>query len=302
MILVNVPDTRNPYLNLAMEEYLLRNADCSKGGLIFFYINQPCVVVGKNQSIYKEVNFEALRSSEVLMARRISGGGTVYHDEGNLSFGFIDAFDESKVNNYKFFNQYIVEALNKMKVPAEFDTRNNIVCNGKKISGNAQFTNRKNILSHGTLLFNADLNLLRASLTTNPFEVESKSVASVKSSVANLSDITSHFSSIESLKEYLINAHSVSGTQELSSSEWNEIELIAKTQMSTSEWIYGRSPATTVRKNALIINVENGRIVKIEGLTDVLSRKLIGASYSYSGIKKALEDCPNASEILELVF
>ncbi|HRG90650.1 MAG TPA: hypothetical protein PLW44_16620, partial [Chitinophagales bacterium] len=116
MTLVDNRHTTNPYINLAIEEYLVRHADCSNRNLLLLYINQPSVVLGKNQCIYKEVNMEYLRTNELLLCRRISGGGTVYQDEGNLCFGFIQQFTEQKVNNYRLFNQPVVEALHRIGV------------------------------------------------------------------------------------------------------------------------------------------------------------------------------------------
>ena len=144
----------------------MRHADCDGKEYLLLYVNRtvPISDVGKNQSIYNEVNFEYLRNGQLKLARRITGGGTVYHDAGNLSFSFISKFAEEKVNNYRHFNQPVVKCFLKAKagVDAEMDARNNILCKGKKISGNAQFTDRKNIISHGTLLWNADLPTLRA--------------------------------------------------------------------------------------------------------------------------------------------
>ncbi|MBL0308364.1 MAG: hypothetical protein IPP77_01275 [Bacteroidetes bacterium] len=149
MILVDNRNNTDPYLNLALEEYLIRHIDCQQDDYVLFYINEPCIVLGKNQSIYKEVNFEYLRNGRLKLARRITGGGTVYHDAGNLSFSFISKFADDKVNNYRYFNRPIVEGLRKVGLKAEMDARNNILLNVKKISGSAQFTDRKNIISHG---------------------------------------------------------------------------------------------------------------------------------------------------------
>lgn len=135
MILVDNRNVTDPYINLATEEYLVRHADCSTNDYLFLYINDPCIVLGKNQSIYHEVNFHFLRNNQLKLCRRISGGGTVYQDKGNLNFAFITSFANEKVNNYKIFNQLIVDALLQAGVETTMDARNNILCNGKKFQG-----------------------------------------------------------------------------------------------------------------------------------------------------------------------
>lgn len=298
--LVDNRNTSDPYLNLAIEEFLVRHADCTEEDFLLLYMNKPCIVTGKNQSIYKEVNFEFLRNNQLKLCRRISGGGTVYQDKGNLSFAFISQFSEAKVNNYKLFNQPVVDALNKIGVAAEMDARNNILCNGKKISGNAQFTNRKNIISHGTLLFNADLNVLRSCLKENNFKVESKAVGSVKSSVMNIADATDKLLSVIELKQYLTKELKAENIHRFTDEEWHSIETSAREKFNSFEWVYGRSPLTTITKDDMEINVEEGIIKDIRSQKSEI-RNLIGLKYEFNEIKKALDDS-NALHLLSLVF
>ena len=232
MILVDNRNSSNPYINLAIEEYLIRNVDCNNNDYLFLYINEPCIVIGKNQSIWKEINFEYLRNQKLKLCRRISGGGTVYQDKGNLCFAFVSEFSEDKINNYKFFNQPIISALHNAGINALMDSRNNILLNGKKISGNAQFTNRKNIISHGTILLDADLNTLRASLKENDFKIESRAVGSVRNSVMNIAEVTDKFSSTEVLKSYLSTAINVNTAYTFNETEWNIIQQLAKEKFS----------------------------------------------------------------------
>lgn len=300
MTLVDNHNTDNPYVNLAIEEHLVRHADCSKGDLLLLYINKPSIVLGKNQSIYKEINFEYLRNGTLQLCRRISGGGTVYQDEGNLCFSFISQFSEQKINNYRLFNQPVVDALRKIGVDAEMDERNNILCNGKKISGNAQFTNRKNIISHGTILVDANLDVLRACLRQNDFKVESKAVSSVRSSVTNIKGIAVGVSSAVELQEHLQKELQAVDVLRFSDEEWIAINLSAEEKFKSFTWIYGRSPLTTITKSDLQIAVEDGLIKEV---TTVLNLPpLTGIKYEYNSIKKALENYPNASDILKLLF
>ena len=262
MILVDNRNSNDPYLNLALEEFLIRNLECKGEDYLLLYINEPSIVLGKNQSIYKEINFEYLRNGQLQLARRITGGGTVYHDAGNLNFSIISKFADSKVNNYRYFNQPVIDVLGRAGVRAELDTRNNIICRGKKISGSAQFTNRKNIISHGTLLLKADLTVLRTCLKDNDFMVESKAVSSVKSSVMNLNEVTDKFSTTEDLRQFLIHELSATECYSLSNDDWKEIEKLSNEKFKTFEWIYGRSPVTTIKKQDLVITIEDGLINK----------------------------------------
>jgi lipoate-protein ligase A len=290
----------NPHLNLAIEEYLVRHADCSNTDYLLLYINEPCFVLGKNQSIYKEVNFEFLRNGKLLAARRISGGGTVYHDAGNLNFAIITKFADSKVNNYRWFNEPLIKALQKAGIAAEMDERNNIICLGKKISGNAQFTNRKNIISHGTLLFNADLTMLRACLAPNDFEVETKAVQSIRSSVANISEISDRFKTIAEFKDYLAAGLAVEGNKNFTPLEWHEIEKLAEEKFSSYKWVYGRSPHSLIKKNGAEIEVEEGRIKGLKSASPLPDLK--GIRYNYESIIGALSHLENANEMVSCIF
>lgn len=273
----------DPFFNVALEDYLVRNFDKGDEILLLLYENSDCVMLGKNQSIYKEVNFDFLRKENFTVARRISGGGTVYHGSGNLCFAFITKFSEKKINNYQFFNLPILKALNDANIPAHFNQRNDIVCNGYKISGNAQFTNRKNIISHGTLLFNADLQLLNGALKKNIFSVEAKSVDSVRSKVGNIFSFTDRFDTFNSFVEYLINSLPINEHLFLSENEVNNIEENAKAFFS-DDWIYGRSPNTKITKNDLQIFVEKGKVVKVLQQGNEVFTKLYGAYYKYSNL------------------
>ena len=300
MILVENKNTTDPYFNLALEEFLVRSLKCEAEDYLLLYVNAPSIVLGKNQSIYKEVNFDYLRNDQLKLARRITGGGTVYHDSGNLNFSIISKFAESKVNNYRYFNQPIVDALERAGVETGMDTRNNIICQGKKISGSAQFTNRKNIISHGTLLLNADLQVLRACLKANPFDVESKAVSSVNSSVMNLQEVTNKFATVQELSKYMTATLGAEKRYELTRAEWTEIENMRDEKFKTFEWIYGRSPTTIINKPGIRIEVVDGFVASIK--SDLMTPDLIGVKYAHDEIKKALEKFPNASLLLQHIF
>lgn len=261
MILVDHRNNSDPYINAAIEEHLVRHGDTTDQDIAFLYINTPCVVVGKNQCIYREVSIEYLKQNGPVI-RRISGGGTVYHDGGNLCFSFLSRFDDSKVNNYPYFNQPIVDILQRAGIDAAFNSRNDIIWKEKKISGNAQFTDRKNILSHGTILVNADLAKLRLALKENPFTVETKAVSSVRSSVMNIAEQSPAFKTAEELRQHFIKELPITKTLSFTDSEWQEIKEASQSKFRSDEWIWGRNPYTKITKDRLTIEIENGIIVK----------------------------------------
>jgi lipoate-protein ligase A len=289
VILIDNKNNSNPYINAAIEEYLVRRGDASSEDQVMLYINSPCVVVGKNQCIYREVNYQYLRN-EGMVIRRLSGGGTVYHDDGNLCFAFFSRFHDRKVNNYRHFNQPIVDALQMAGIDAQFNDRNDITWNGKKISGNAQFTDRKNILSHGTLLVHSDLTKLRVALKENEFTVESKAVASVRSEVMNISDGSDKFMRASDMLAFLCQEMPISGTRFFTDEEWQKINEIARDKFMSHAWIWGRNPATKIIKGKLTIEIDNGLITSITENGIPILTELRGCYYTYPNLGKAIAD------------
>ena len=283
---------------------MVRHMQPGAEDFVLLYINNPCVVVGKNQCIYREVSFDYLREEKPII-RRISGGGTVYHDEGNLCFAFITKHSDHHVNNYKYFNRPIIDILQRAGIDAQFNSRNDIIWNDKKISGNAQFTDRKNIISHGTLLVNSDLAKLRLALKENPFTIETKAVSSVRSSVMNLTEQSDAFKTAVDLKEHFMMHLPISKSISLADEDWRQIHESADSKFRSFEWIWGRNPDTTITKGDLIIQIENGKIASIKQKGYNAFEKLIGFGYAYADLKKATQQLYTGDErerILSLLF
>ena len=178
--------TTDPHLNLAVEEYLFRH---SGDDIFMLWQNEPTVVVGKNQNVYAEVNTEYAKERGINIVRRITGGGAVYHDLGNLNYTFITSETKAKALDYEYFTRPIIDALATLGVVATLSGRNDLEVDGKKFSGNAQFCADGRILHHGTLLFDTDVNELSAVLRVDKEKLEYKAVKSHKSRVTNLCDI-----------------------------------------------------------------------------------------------------------------
>ena len=175
-------DSHDAYLNLAIEEYLFRY---SKEDVFMLWQNEPCVVIGKNQNAYAEINLDMLYKNGVKPVRRITGGGAVYHDLGNVNYTFISA-KQSEGIDFAYFTAPIIEALASLGVDAVLSGRNDILVGEKKISGNAQHTSEGRVLHHGTLLFDASLDFLSGVLNVDEEKIKSKAIKSTRSRVTNI--------------------------------------------------------------------------------------------------------------------
>src|SRR5690625_2133753 len=146
----------DPRINLAIEEYVL-NEFGENDTYLLFYINEPSIIIGRNQNTVEEINTDYVEEKGIHVVRRLSGGGAVYHDLGNLNFSFITKDDGESFHNFAKFTEPVVSALQKLGVPAELQGRNDLVANGRKISGNAQFSTKGRMFSHGTLMYDSEI-------------------------------------------------------------------------------------------------------------------------------------------------
>ncbi len=238
-----------PYYNFALESYLLSKAPLDE--YVFFYIHAPSIIIGKHQNALEEINQDYVSAHDILVARRLSGGGAVYHDEGNLNFSFVKPTEASEITNFEKFTRPVIETLVKLGVEAELSGRNDILVEGKKISGNAQFYTNGRLLSHGTLLFNANLAVLSQALNVKPLKIQSKGIRSVVSRVANLVEYLPQSMSIYELKEAIITHLAQSLDIEeyvLSEQELSLIEADAKERFAAWSWNYGKTPRFELQK------------------------------------------------------
>ena len=242
---------RDPYFNLATEEYLLKNL---QKDVFMLWQNDPCVVVGKHQNTLAEINVKYVRINKLPVVRRISGGGTVYHDQGNLNFSFIKSGDKDKLVDFKGFTQPIIDALASFGVEANFGGRNNLTIEGRKFSGNAEHVWKNRILHHGTILFNSDLDRLENAITAGPAEICDKAVKSVRSTVTNIQDYLDHAVDMATFKEMIENQllARYPGTKiyRLTEDDVNEINELVRLKYKTWKWNFGYSPKFTLNRQA----------------------------------------------------
>jgi len=268
----------NPHYNLATEEYLLKS---NNEEIFLLYINEPCIVVGKHQNLLSEINLPYVLENSIQLARRISGGGTVYQDLNNLNFSFIHNCSNLEQINFTKFTYPILEALREMGLDVVFSGRNDLLIDSKKISGNAMHIFKTRVLSHGTLLFGADLNNLSNALKNSPEKYIDKSIKSVRSKVDNIFNHLEYPKTIEEFKQTLfeiITAKSDSSyIESITEHEEELINQISNSKFETWEWVYGYSPKYLFQNNVRISNlsvkldlhVEKGLIKRI--LTNISS-------------------------------
>ena len=174
----------DPHINLAIEEYVLKNMDIDKDSFLLFYINEPSIIVGKNQNTIEEIDTEYVEANGIHVVRRLSGGGAVYHDLGNLNYSFLTKDDGESFRNFKKVTEPVVQALAEMGVEAELLGRNDILVEGRKVSGNAQFSTNGRMFSHGTLMFDTEIERVVSALKVRKDKIESKGIKSIRSRVA----------------------------------------------------------------------------------------------------------------------
>lgn len=242
MIYIRHKMSRDPALNLAMEEYCFRHFGPGEDYALF-YVNSPSVIVGRHQDAVAEVDQTFARKHDISVLRRLSGGGAVFHDTGNLNYSFITDFDEDKLAKMKVVVRPILDTLHHLGIPVKPTPKNDLFVGGKKISGAAQFTNTRRLLSHGTLLVEANLDLLRRALSPDHASVFPRAVRSIASPVANLSDFINPPLDVWKLEEALLQRYRSSvddwGEVSLSPQDWLEIDALAEKKYRSDSWIFG---------------------------------------------------------------
>ena len=233
----------NPYFNLAAEEYLLKSF---QEDMFLLYRNRPSIVVGKHQNTLAEINLPFVQENEILVARRITGGGTVFHDLGNLNFAFFTSGKEGELVDYKRATTPIVEALKKMGLEVRLGKRNELLLKGLKISGTASHVFKQRVLHHGTLLFSSEMGKLSAALKSDKERFTDRAVKSVRSRVTNISDHLKESVDVEIFQERIL-AHMLQNFKDarpyqLGRTDIVEIKALRDSKYSTWEWNFGYSP------------------------------------------------------------
>ncbi|MCQ6267004.1 lipoate--protein ligase [Fictibacillus sp. WQ 8-8] len=309
MLFIDNRNITDPRVNLAIEEYALKNLDINETYLLF-YINEPSIIIGKNQNTVEEINADYVREHGIHVVRRLSGGGAVYHDTGNLNFSFITKDDGNSFHDFKKFTDPVVKALNKLGLNAELSGRNDILVDGKKISGNAMFTTRGRMFSHGTLMFDSEIENVVSALNVKLDKIQSKGIKSIRSRVTNIKEHMNEEMTMEEFKQillsYLFEEFEEIPRYELTVKDWEQINKLSEERYRNWDWNYGKSPKSNVELSNRFaggsvdvkLQIEKGimRECKIYGdffgVGDVrdIEERLIGTRYDRRDIEKALED------------
>ena len=327
MLFVDNQNITDPRLNLALEEYLLRHVDLAVP-LLLLYVNEPAVIIGRNQNTAEEIDPDYVREQDIHVLRRLSGGGAVYHDHGNLNFSFITP-GKKHLRDFKRFAGPIIRVLGELGVQAELRGKSDIFAAGKKISGNAQYSTAGRMFNHGTLLFDSDLEALLKALNPRQVQIESKAVQSMRSQVVNIRELLPEPMTIVEFKQALLRGLFGGGAApayDLSPDDWQKIEQISADRYQQWDWNFGRSPKFSVRKSSRCaagnleshIEVRHGRIETIEisggfvGQQEVveLAGQLAGIAYNRPSLAAALDKIDlapyfgilNQEELLDLLY
>ncbi|WP_029097819.1 lipoate--protein ligase [Brevibacillus thermoruber] len=296
----------DPRINLAIEEYALKHLPANEDYLLF-YINEPSIIIGKNQNTIEEINVDYVNEHRIHVVRRLSGGGAVYHDLGNLNFSFITNDDGESFHNFRKFTDPVVRALRQMGVDAELTGRNDIQVGERKISGNAQYAAKGRMFSHGTLLFDSDLERVVSALNVNPQKIQSKGIKSIRSRVANITEFLPRTMTIEEFKQALL-AFIFDGKPveeyPLTDEDWANIHELSRSRYQSWEWNYGKSPKSNFRQSRRFdigtvevrLEIEKGRIKEAKiygdffGMRDVseIEAMLRGVPYDKQAVADVL--------------
>jgi lipoate---protein ligase len=309
MLFVDNRGVTDARVNLALEEYVFRHKPADDDCLLF-YVNAPAIIIGRNQNTIEEIDPDVVAAKGIHVVRRISGGGAVYHDLGNLNFSVMTPFVAGHFNRYDRFTGPVIDVLRDLGVPAALGGRNDILADGRKISGNAQFATPTRMFSHGTLLLDADLDAVTAALRPKPGKVESKGVKSIRSRVANIVEFLPAPIGVDELRERILER--IFGTREraripqveLTDADWDAVRELVARKYGTWEWNYGENPSSNVQRARRFpageidarIDVQHGRIAAVRLFGDYMGRhdvreletRLVGLPYERPAVEAAL--------------
>lgn len=297
-----------PPANMAMEELIINHLP--EDDYLTFYIHDPSIIIGRHQNTIEEINEEYVRDKGIHVQRRLSGGGAVYHDHGNLNFSFIVRGTREDVNRFDVLTKPVIRTLEKLGVKAELSGRNDILIDGKKFSGNAQYFHNGRLLQHGTIMLNSDMSELSRALKVKEIKIQSKGVKSVRSRVTNIIEYLEDKSiTVQAFKDLLIETiNEIYPLEEyvLTAEEQAIHDRLVREKFSTWEWNYGQSPKFNISKMEKFpfgivdarIDVQKGTISNIRIFGDFFVREEIetledalkGVKYDRTEILKALEN------------
>lgn len=331
-----VPNENNdPRINLAIEIFLLQEMKVDEP-ILLFYINEPSIIIGRNQNTIEEINKDYIDAHGIHVVRRFSGGGAVYHDFGNLNFSFIMPDDGNSFRDFEKLTKPIVQALHEMGVEgAQLKGRNDLVIDDMKFSGNAMYATNGRMFAHGTIMFDSDINEVVNALKVRKDKIESKGIKSIRSRVTNIKpflpkdkqDMTTEaFREEILLKIFGVDSVDQVKTYTLTEEDWVKINEISDKYYRNWDWNYGKSPAFDIERRKRFpigsievrFNVQEGKITEAKiygdffGLGDIadVEQAFIGTRYDKSALKDVIDQIDvkkyfgniTPEDLLELVY
>ena len=295
----------DPYFNIATDEYIFKHI---KEDCFMLWQNNNAIIVGKHQNTLAEINIDYVREHNIKVVRRLSGGGAVYHDMGNLNYSFTKTGENSEMVDFKKYTLPMLEVLQALGVDAKFEGRNDLTIDGKKFSGNAEHVFKNKVLHHGTLLFTSEMKSVSGALKINPLKYSDKAVKSVPKRVTNISDHLKIPITIEEFADKIIN-HILTTYDDCKLYEFTEkdlaaIQKIRDEKYATWEWNYGKSPDYNFKKGIrndggtleMNLDVEKGIIKKVKIYGDFFNERDIAE------IEVALENTPHEENEIRKVL
>jgi len=301
--------TTDPAWNLAAEQYVF---DSLPKDRMYFMLwqNDNAIIIGKHQNTLAQINEAYVKEKGIRVVRRLSGGGAVYHDLGNLNFTFIADAAQKDTLDFQLFCKPVVRALGAVGVHAEINGRNDMTIDGKKFSGNSQYVKNGRVMHHGTILFRSDLDTINRALQVDPEKIQAKGVGSVRSRVTNVSEYLDRDVTLEQFRKLLLESVLQENPGEeyvLSGEDLAKIEQLRQEKYGTWQWNYGYSPECTLLKKARIegcgtveahLTVSHGQVENVQFYGDFfsvrepseLAQKLIGCRPVREDYEKALKN------------
>jgi lipoate-protein ligase A len=316
MIIVRRPQT-DPFFNIAAEEFLLKNR---QEDLLMLWQSTPSVVVGKHQNVVAEVNLDYVAQHHIPVIRRLSGGGTVFHDLGNINLSVITTVEKGEnLIDFRKFTKPVIDFLQQFGLTAVFQGKNNLTIHGKKFSGNSAHIQKNRVLHHGTMLYKTDLKKLDKIIRYQNNHISDKAVKSVRATVENISahlpnpPATEVF--MQKLASFLKKYYAITNESDLTPAEQQAIARLAKEKYKSRQWNCGYSPKYTViqKKNTaygrleVMLEVEEGIIRQLELLfegkrLEKIEKKLTGEPHDKQHLQQVLADNRFSEIIINTLF